>query len=59
MAKGYAQEEGIDYNEVFSPLVKHYSIQILLALVTQYVLGLDQLDVKIAFFMVILMKKFI
>ena len=29
--KGYAQKEGIDYNEVFSPVVKHSSIGILLS----------------------------
>ena len=33
MAKGYAQKEGIDNNELFSPVVKHSSIRILLALV--------------------------
>ena len=33
VAKGYAQKEGIDYNEVFSPVVKHSSIRIMLALV--------------------------
>ena len=49
VAKGYAQREDIDYNEVFSPVVNHSSIQILLALVAQYELELDQLDVKITF----------
>ena len=47
VAKGYARREDIDYNEVFSPIVKHSSI--LLGLVAQYELELDQLDVKIAF----------
>jgi len=41
--------EGIDYNEIFSHVVKHSSIQILLALVALYELELDQLGVKIAF----------
>jgi len=49
LVKGYAQWEGIDYNEIFSPLVKHSSIRILLALIAQYELKLDQFDVKIAF----------
>jgi len=49
VAKGYAQREGIDYNEVFFPVVKHSSIHILLALVAQYELDLDQLDVKTVF----------
>ncbi|KAE8732640.1 hypothetical protein F3Y22_tig00001818pilonHSYRG00042 [Hibiscus syriacus] len=44
VAKGYAQKEGIDYNEVFSPVVKHSSIRILLALVAQLNLELAQLD---------------
>jgi len=35
--------------EVFSPIVKHSSIQILLALVAQYDLEPNQLDVKIVF----------
>lgn len=29
-------EEGIDYNEIFTPLVKYTSIRILLALVAQF-----------------------
>ena len=49
VAKGYAQREGIDYNKVFSPVVKNSSAQILLALIAQYELKLDQLDVKIVF----------
>ncbi|KAE8664954.1 hypothetical protein F3Y22_tig00112738pilonHSYRG01227 [Hibiscus syriacus] len=49
VAKGYAQTEGVDYNEVFSPVVKHSSIRILLALVVQLDLELVQMDVKTAF----------
>ena len=49
VGKGYAQREGNDYNEIFSPIVKHSSIQILLAQVAKYELELDQLDVKSTF----------
>ena len=49
VVKGYTQREGIDYNEIFSPVVKHSSIRILLTLVAQYELELDHLDVKTAF----------
>ena len=49
VAKGYAQKEGIDYNEVFSPIVKHSSIRILLALVAQFDMELVQMDVKTTF----------
>ena len=49
MAKEFAQKEGIDYNEVFSPVVKHSSIRVLLALVAQLNLELVQLDVKTSF----------
>ena len=49
VAKGYAQKEGIDYNEVFSPVVKHSSIRILLALVARFNMKLVQMDVKTTF----------
>lgn len=49
MAKGFSQFEGIDYHEVFSPVVKHTSIRILLAITAIQNLELEQLDVKTAF----------
>jgi len=49
VAKGYTQREGTDYNEIFSLVMKHSSIQILLVLVAQYELKLDHLDVKTTF----------
>jgi len=47
--KRYAQKEGIDYNEIFSHVVKHTFIQMLLAIVAQFDLELEQLDVKTTF----------
>ncbi|KAL4396480.1 hypothetical protein AHAS_Ahas01G0096100 [Arachis hypogaea] len=49
VAKGFAQKEGVDYNEIFSPVVKHTFIQVLLSLVTHGDLELEQLDVKTTF----------
>lgn len=33
VAKGYSQKEGIYYNEIFSPVVKHVSIRIMIYIV--------------------------
>ncbi|KAK2437580.1 secreted RxLR effector protein [Trifolium repens] len=49
VAKGFTQVEGIDYNEIFSLVVKHCSIRVLMAIVNQYDLELEQMDVKTAF----------
>ena len=49
VARGYTQREGLDYNEVFSPVIKHTSIRFLLSLVGQKNWELEQLDVKIVF----------
>ena len=49
VARGFTQEEGVDYNEIFAPVVKHASIRILLAVVNQKNWEMQQLDVKTAF----------
>jgi transposase InsO family protein len=49
VARGFTQKEGVDYNEIFSPVVRHTSIRVLLAMVAQQDLELEQLDVKTAF----------
>eukprot|EP00253_Pinus_taeda_P004912 PITA_04912 len=49
VAKGFSQKAGIDFHEIFSPVVKIVSIRIVLALVALLDLELQQLDVKIAF----------
>ncbi|KAH9652997.1 hypothetical protein KPL70_027263 [Citrus sinensis] len=49
VAKGYTQMEGVDFKEVFSPVVRHTSIRVLMAITTTKNLELEQLDVKTAF----------
>src|SRR3954469_2465409 len=48
VARGFTQKEGVDFNDVFSPVVKHRSIRMLLAMVAQFDLELEQMDVKTA-----------
>lgn len=40
----------MDYQEIFSPVVKHVSIRFLLCVVVQFDMELQQMDVKTAFF---------
>ena len=46
---GHRQKYGIDYNETFSPVVKHNTIRILLALATKNNLEVHQMDFVTAF----------
>ena len=49
VAKGYVQRKGVEFHDIFSPVVRHTSIRILLALVSHFDMELEQLDVKTAF----------
>ena len=49
MAQGFSKNEGVDYHEIFFPVVKHKTIRVLLAMVSAFDLELEQLDVKTAF----------
>ena len=49
VAKGYSQQKGVDYDEIFSPVDRHTSIRAVLALVASTYMILEKMDVKTAF----------
>lgn len=49
VGKRYSQTEGIDFHEVFSPIMKHSTIMALLALVAMKDLELHQSDGNMTF----------
>lgn len=53
VARDFTQKERIDLNDVLSPIVKHKSIRILLAMVGNFDIKLQHMDVKLFFYMVI------
>ena len=58
VAKSYTQKEGVDYEEIFSPIVMLMSIRILLSIVAHYDYEIWQIDIKTAFLTTILKKAF-
>ena len=49
VAKGFTQKKEVDFNEIFSPVVKQTSIRVLLSLVVVQNFELEQMDVKTVF----------
>ncbi|CAM8887274.1 unnamed protein product [Rhodiola kirilowii] len=47
--KGFTQQEGVDFTEIFGPVVKHRSIRVMLSIVAKFDLESEQLDVKTSF----------
>ena len=49
MAQGFSQQPGLDFDEVFSPVVRYDSLRLLLALTAHHHWRPQQLDIKCAF----------
>ena len=49
MAKDYSQVEGLDYDETFSPVTRHDSLHLVIALALHLGLDMSQADIKSAF----------
>ncbi|KAM1712704.1 hypothetical protein ACFX12_023548 [Malus domestica] len=49
VAQGFSQEHGVDYSDTFSPVVRHTTVRIIIALAAMNRWELKQLDIKNAF----------
>lgn len=47
--KGYSQRKGVDYDETYTPVVRHSSLRYLFALAAKHNLYVDQMDAVTAF----------
>ena len=57
VAKGFTQQKGVDYDEVFAPVAKYSTVRMMLAFAAQEHLEMLLLDVKAAFLNVKLYEK--
>lgn len=48
-AKGFSQKAGIDFEEIFSPVVQYDSVRVLMAMAATQDLEIGQFDVRTAF----------
>ena len=49
MVRGFKQQEGVDYNETFTLVVKPISYKMIFAITAALDLKIEQMDVKTAF----------
>ncbi|KAJ4716959.1 Retrovirus-related Pol polyprotein from transposon TNT 1-94 [Melia azedarach] len=49
VVKGFSQRKGVDFDEIFSPVVKMSSIRVVLGIAASLDLEIEQMDVKTAF----------
>jgi hypothetical protein len=49
VTKGYAQEEGVDYEETFGPTVNMVTFRLVISIVAHFGWKVYQMDVKSAF----------
>ena len=49
VGKGYTQKEGVEFNEIFSPMVRHLSIRLILSIAVHFDMFIEQMDVTTTF----------
>jgi hypothetical protein len=58
VAKGYVQRQGIDFDEVFTPVARMKSVRVMIILAAHLSWSVHHMDVKSAFLMVIWERRF-